>query len=413
MTTRRDFIKKTASASLFASLASTQTLFAGELEKVAGILKENFADQYLLSPEITYFNHASIGTIPKLVHEAHISYLKLCESNPWLYTWSDPWIEKKEEVRKMAADFSGCKPNEIVLSHNTTGGMNILAAGLPLKNGDEVLFSSFNHSGASVCWEYYSKINGYKVRKFEFKDEHWQTEDAIIEAYVSQVKSNTRVVVLPHIDNIVGALHPIKRLSEALREKGVQFIAVDGAQAVGLVNVNFSDLDVDFYATSPHKWIQSPKGTGILYMKEDVQKEVKPLIVTWGQKRWATDVKKFEDYGTRDLPEILSIGDAITFQEKIGFKNSMARRQTLTSYFKSKVERRDNVKWMSPTSYGEDVSIFAIEVEGRKANQLAKDLYEKHGIVFRPFESENRNTIRISLNIANSETEIDRFFDLL
>ncbi|MEM7297560.1 MAG: aminotransferase class V-fold PLP-dependent enzyme [Bacteroidota bacterium] len=413
MTSRRDFIRKTASASLFASLASTQTLFAAKLEKVASIPKEDFSGQYLLDPNITYFNHASIGTIPKLVHEAHISYLKLCESNPWLYTWSDPWIERKEEVRNKVAEFSGCKPNEIVLTHNTTGGMNLLASGLPLKKGDEVLYSSFNHSGARVCWEYYAKSNGYEVRKFEFKNEHWQSEEAIIEAYVSQVSSKTRVVVIPHIDNIIGALHPVKHLAKALREKGVQYVAIDGAQSVGLSKVNLSDLGVDFYATSPHKWIQSPKGTGFLYIKEDVQKDVKPLIVTWGQKRWTTDIRRFEDFGTRDLPEVLSIGDAIEFQRKIDFEKSRTRRQSLKNYFKSKVESHDEVKWMSPNSYGDDVSIFAIEVTGRKANEFAKEMYEKNGFVFRPFESETRNTVRISLNIANTTAEINRFFDLL
>ena len=408
MTSRRDFIKKTASASIFASFATTQTLFANQLEKV----DSDFAVQFMLDPSVTYFNHASIGTIPKIVHEAHVAYLRICESNPWLYTWSDPWVEKKEEVRKQVADFCGCKPSEMVLTHNTTSGMNLLASGLPLKSGDEVLYSSFNHSGASVCWDHYSKSKGYSVRKFEFKDDHWQTEEALIDAYVSQVTTKTQLVVIPHIDNIVGALHPIKKLSQALKEKGVRYVAIDGAQSIGLIDVNLTDLGVDFYAGSPHKWIQSPKGTGLLYINEGVQKEVEPLIVTWGQKRWATDVRKFEDFGTRDLPEILTIGDAIAFQQKVGFKKSIAYRKELRAYFKDKVGGHNQVKWMSP-SYGQDVSIFAVEKMQKDANELSKEMFENHGYVFRPFKSGDRNTIRISLNIMNNKNEIDRFFELI
>ena len=412
MSSRRDFIKKTASASLFASLASTQSLFANKLERIEQSSGKDFSDQFMLDPNITYFNHASIGTIPRIIHEAHVSYLKICESNPWLYTWSDPWIEKKEEVRKKVADFCGCKHTEIVLTHNTTSGMNLLASGLPLKSGDEVLYSSFNHSGASVCWEHYAKNKGYRVRKFDFKQEYWQTEEALIDSYVSQVTPKTAVVVIPHIDNIIGALHPIKKLSLALKEKGVRYIAIDGAQSIGLIDVKLSELGVDFYAASPHKWIQSPKGTGILYINENVQKDVNPLIVTWGQRRWTDDIKRFEDFGTRDLPEILTIGDAIDFQQKVGFKKSISNRKDLRAYFKRKVDGHKRIQWRSP-SYCENVSIFALEIEGKSANKFFEDMYENHGYVFRPFENADRNTIRISLNVANKKSEIDRFLELI
>ncbi|MEM7548507.1 MAG: aminotransferase class V-fold PLP-dependent enzyme [Bacteroidota bacterium] len=413
MNSRRNFIKKTASASFLASLVSTQSIFASRLGVVEKLSDGNYSDLFMLGSKITYFNHASIGTIPKMIHEAHVEYLKLCETNPWLYTWSDPWVKKKEEVREKVADFCGCKPSEIALTHNTTSGMNLLASGLSLKSGHEVLYSSFNHSGARVCWEHYAKVKGYAFRKFQFEERHWKTEDDIVDAYISQLKPETKVVVIPHIDNIIGALHPVRKIAKAVKEKGVKYVAVDGAQSIGLINVNLSELGVDFYATSPHKWIQSPKGTGFLYMNEAVQKEVNPMIVTWGQKKWAGDIKVFEDFGTRDLPEVMAIGDAIDFQNKIGFEKSIEIRRGLRDYFKNKVNESDQVSWKSPEGYAEDVSIFAIEVNGRKANELSKDLYENHGFVFRPFESDSRNTIRISLNIGNTKDEIDLFFELI
>ena len=395
-----------------ASLAGIRSTFAEELDKIepeSGRVK----DLYMLGEGVTYFNHGSIGTVPKAVHEAHIAYLKLCETNPWLYMWREPWKEQREVVRERLAKFVGCNAQELVLTHNTTEGMNMLAAGLPLKAGDEVLFSSFNHSGASVCWQHHGVRNGYSARSFEFKEEQWQTEDAVVAAYESEIKPNTRVLVLPHVDNIIGVEHPLKKITRMAKRKGVEYVAVDGAQAVGMLDVNFHDLEVDFYCNSPHKWIQAPKGTGLLYIKKGLEKDVHPMIVTWGQKSWEGDVKVFEDYGTRNLPELMSIGDALDFHGKVGFKKSMKKRTALRQYFKTKTEDNPKTTWKSPEGYGETGSLFAIEVEGWKANALAKHLYENHGYVFRPFQSKGRNTIRLSLNFNNTESQIDQFFKLI
>jgi len=111
---------------------------------------------YLLSPDVLYLNHASIGTIPRAVHEARVRYLTLCESNPHLYMWGEAWVAPKEAVRSKGAALLNCTPQEIAVTHNTTEGFNLLALGLDLGAGDEVLFSSLNHGGASApspCWK--------------------------------------------------------------------------------------------------------------------------------------------------------------------------------------------------------------------------------------------------------------------
>ena len=91
---RRDFLKQASSGitavTALTTLSSIQTVFANNLLRLEkqnnkGEYFANLRRQYLLNPEITYFNHGSIGTIPRVIHEAHTGYLKLCESNPWLY----------------------------------------------------------------------------------------------------------------------------------------------------------------------------------------------------------------------------------------------------------------------------------------------------------------------------------------
>ena len=417
---RRDFLKQastgiTAAAAL-TTLSSIQAVFANNLLRLEKQNNKddyfaNLGSEYLLNPEITYFNHGSIGTIPRVIHEAHTGYLKLCESNPWLYMWGGPWAKALAETREKIAKFVGCSAGELAFTHNTTEGFNLLASGLPLKAGDEVVFSSLNHAGAGQCWFHYAKEKDFSVKKFEFPIQEVPnlSRDDIVDIYARNISEKTRVVVFPHIDNLVGIRYPVKELAEMARDKGVQYVAVDGAQAVGMVDVNLQEMGIDFYAASPHKWLQAPKGTGLLYIRKELQSHLKPMWVTWGQERWQGSVRIFEDYGTRNLAEVLTLGNAVDFQTKLNSKGAEQRRKELRDTFYQALKNNSKFIWRSPLDPDLATSLYTVELKETSSRALFKEMFEKHGYVFRPFESENWHAIRLSLNVFNTFEEIDRF----
>ena len=175
---RRSFLRNVsigaAGASVLGPLAADRRLFASELDELglgrltaAGL--ERTRAQYTLADEVVYLNHASIGTIPRIVQDARRRYLETCESNPWLYMWGGEWVEPWREVRAKAAAYIGCDVESVAITHNTTEGFNVLAHGLPLGEGDEVLFSTLNHGGASIPFEHHARSKGYSVRRqFDF-----------------------------------------------------------------------------------------------------------------------------------------------------------------------------------------------------------------------------------------------------
>jgi cysteine desulfurase/selenocysteine lyase len=154
---RRRFLKNLpAGAAGLTALLETRETLAGSLSEVSrwSMNPDAFGrlrSQYSLSPEITYFNHASIGTIPLPVQKARQEYFEQCETNPWLYIWGGAWDDALQETRETAARILRCSSEEIAITHNTTEGFNLLANGLPLGPGDEVVFGSMNHAGAGVC----------------------------------------------------------------------------------------------------------------------------------------------------------------------------------------------------------------------------------------------------------------------
>ncbi len=411
---RRHFLTGSVGAAGAAALspfAETRAQFAAALDSQH---PRATLDDYTLSPGLTYFNHGSVGTTPRIVQEAHAKYLATCETNPWLYMWGGAWEEARESTRKQAGDFLGCEASEIVINRNTTDGFNLLAAGLPLKRGDEVLFSNFNHAGASICWQHRAGERGFVVRHLEipFGEIGEMPEAAIVDRHRRAITQRTRVLVLPHMDNTLGLLTPIRAIVKVAREKGVDYVFADGAQVVGMLPVDVRALGVDAYCMSPHKWLQAPKGIGLMYMKKDLQERVRPQTVTWGQKRWS-DSRVFEDYGTRDVPALLALGDAIAFHAKAGIEKTAKVRHELWRKVRAKVKADDRIIWRSPAKWELGGSLYAIEVKGKESSKLGEALWKKHKMVVRAFHSDRLNTLRLSPNVANTEAQIDAFFETL
>lgn len=417
MSSRRHFLKQ--SAPLLAGLTAAQQMFTAQLQALA--LPRHTADtftalraQYMLAPEVTYLNHASIGTMPRPVHEALQRYLTVCEANPWLHMWGPAWQAPREAVRATAAQFMGCAPEAVAVLHNTTEAFNILAQGLPLGPGDEVVFSTLNHTGASAAFTHAADVRGFTVRRFDFPtlEAPHLTEADVLDLYDRHLTPQTKLLVLPHIDNTVGLRHPLSALAQLARDRGVDFIAVDAAQTVGMIPVNLAELDVDVFATSPHKWVQSPKGLGLTYFSPAVQAVLRPMWVTWGQDRWADSARKYEDYGTRNLAELLALGDALTFQMQIDAEARETRLRALWTYTRRAVDAHPRLTWRSPTDWALGGSLYAIEIAGWESPKLFEYLFGEHGFVFRPFVIDGVHTARLSPNVFTSEAEISRFFDL-
>lgn len=412
MLDRRRFFSIAGAAGAGTALAGIAHVQADFLAAVASAGARR-AD-YSLDPDVTYLNHGSVGTVPRIVHEVHVRYLATCEENPWLYMWGGAWEEAREQTRAAAAELLGCEADEIVINRNTTDGFNLLAAGLPFEAGDEVLFSNLNHAGASVCWEHHAATRGYVVRKLDIPldDVAAMTGEELIARHAAAITDRTRVLVVPHIDNMVGIRTPLQELAGAARARGVDYVFADGAQAAGMLPIDLHALDVDAYCMSPHKWIQSPKGTGLMFVRGALAESLRPQTVTWGQDRWAGSSRRFEDYGTRDLPSVLALGDAIAFQQKAGIETTSARRRALWEHARARVADHPRLRWRSPADWDLGASLYAIEPVGADAREIGAALWQDHGVVVRAF-GPPLNTLRISPNAANTEADLDRLLAAL
>ncbi|MDA7979662.1 MAG: aminotransferase class V-fold PLP-dependent enzyme [Pirellulales bacterium] len=416
---RRSFLATSGAATagvagvFAAQLAGIRQSVAAVSQQVESVSEDRFATlakQYSVADSVNYLNHAAIGTIPRPVQAAFQQYVELCESNPWLHIWGDAWDEPLAHTRELAAEALGCRSSDVAITHNTTEMFNTLALGLPLKADDEVLFSTLNHAGASLPFTERAKLGKFRVRRFAFPTDSLPgiTADEIVAAHAAEISPRTRLLVFPHIDNTVGIRHPVKEIADMARERGVEFIAVDAAQTAGMLKLDSAAMNVDVLATSGHKWLGGPKGTGLAYVNGRIHDTLQPLSVTWGQAQWSGSARRYEDYGTRNMPDVLALDDAMTFLQKLTWRQREDRLRDLWSFTQGLVEQADSLSWTSPDDWKLAGSLYSIRVS-RPAGALSRKLFNERGIVVRPFSNLGLNNLRVSPNVFTSKSEIEEF----
>ena len=256
-----------------------------------------------------------------MVTDALTAYLAELEGNPLANTWGGLGSEM-EQVRAKGAEFIGGELDEVVLTRNTTEGMNHVASGLDLQPGDEVLTTNHEHGGGMVCWQHLARTRGVVVRCIKMPN---PVRDAaqILQRVEDHLTPRTRVCSFSHIDTITGLQMPLAAIAALTRPRDILLVC-DGAQAPGMIDVDVKALGVDTYASSSHKWMLAPKGTGLLYIRKEVQDRVRPVFTYSGYSAYSASS------GTRNVPQIVAHGVAMEFHNTIGRPRVEARcRQPL------------------------------------------------------------------------------------
>ncbi len=371
-----------------------------------GSVDENFwkqvADQFIFEPNLRYFNNASLGPSPVIVQEATKKFRDTLDAFPSKYMWGD-WKDDIEKVRSEVAALFSVSNEEIALIHNTTEGMNLIARSFNLTEGDEIIVADHEHPSGTIPWEVWQESQAINIIRPELPilpDDI----DEIVEVYKNAITSKTKIISICHIVNTNGMMLPIKEISKMAHDHGI-LVAVDGAQSAGMLSIDLHDLDCDFYAASSHKWLFSPKGVGVLYAKKESQPFLKPLMVARGHED--KSIRRLENYNTRNYPEVLGLGAAVAFYNKIGKEKINQRSLDLKSYFISQIAGDIRFKIKTPSSDHLSRAIQVVEVIGKDVLKVKKELFEQFGIDCRPMTGFNLNALRFSFAIYITKKDID------
>jgi len=416
---RRNFIKTLGIGTAGALATPTQlwSKASTQLQSVLTDLKNNDNSesfweqvqlQFTFADGLTYFNNGSLGACPKPIREATTNFRNTLDDFPSKYMWGG-WKDEIEEVRKKTADLLSVSSEEIALIHNTTEGMNLIASSMNLEPGDEIISADHEHKSALIPWKYWQESKGIKLVTPTLPILPKSVEE-IVEIYRKAITSKTKVISICHLVNTNGMILPIKEVSKMAHKHGI-LVAVDGAQATGMFNIDLKDIDCDFYTVSAHKWLFSPKGVGIFYTKLASQKHLKPLIVARGYED--TSIRRFENYNTRNLPEVLGLGAALDYRNAIGSQKIHERTYELKHYFRDKIKDNKRLVLKTPELDSLSAGIQVVEILGKNVQDVKNRLFDSYGIDCRPMSKFGLNAVRLSFSIFITKTQIDKLISAL
>jgi isopenicillin-N epimerase len=360
---------------------------------------------FLIPHDEVYLNNGTNGSSPRPVLQAVFDCYeqteKMEQTDPEDYPiWGyGPWNEYRDPL----AAFVGCSRDELALTRNCTEGDNYIANGIDMKAGDEVLMSDQEHPSGEEPWKLRAKRYGIVVKKFQLPKP--PRDDAQILNLVSDnITPRTRVIFVSHITTVTGVVMPVKEICALARSKGI-VSAIDGAHVIGMMRLNIHDLGCDLYASSPHKWLQAPKGTGFLYVRAEMIDRMWNTLTTAGWDDPTLRAERFQRIGSSNVPSLAGLRAAIELANQIGMERIERRHRQMCDYILGEMVKRGAESWTSPDP-ALRCAIASVNVPPLQIGDMEATLWKQHKVRIRGGAP---SKIRLSTPYYLLKPDIDRF----
>lgn len=402
--TRRAFLSSVGALSMAGLTSRDLVASAGHLttihrpQKLAPGLAAG-PDDFAFEPGLIYFQTGSLGPTPRPVIERTLALWRELELDPVHYGYG-PHEHAMDDVRAKAAAFLGCKTEELVLTNCTTEGMNWIAQGLTLVAGDRILTTDQEHPGGRVCWDYVVRRFGVILDIVPIRPDQHDAQ-SIIDAFATRITPQTRVLSFSHLLSSTGLRMPVAELSALARSRGCLSV-VDGAQAVGGVAVDVKALGCHAYATSGHKWLLGPKGTGLLYLSGELGKTIDPISLQGGRAAYS------ESSGVTSLPSVLGLGAAIDYVSAVGIDRVERYDLELRNRLYAELQSVPKLRVVSPPAgpLASPLLTYVLPSDIESAAFQAR-MRERHKIQLKVVPKVWLNGNRVSTHLFNTEAQVD------
>jgi len=419
---RREFLSRSALSGLalgaFPALLNSEPraeVFIPAPEATDAAVFAAARKQFLFPITVTYGNTGTLGASPRSVVNAMTAGVEKLEHNlpDWPYFQADgeplTGYQELKGIRARFAAFIGATADEVALTTNATMGMSFLANGLDLSPGDDVVTTDQEHSGGIGGWQLRAKRHGITVTQVPLLPAFAKGPEGAVNAFAAAMTPRTKVVMFSHITSGLGALLPAKELCELAHQRGALAI-VDGAQVLGQRRIDLQGIGCDAYVSSPHKWLLAPKGTGILYIRRDVQKRFWNTLASGGFDDDSTGAFRFMHYGTGSVPVVEGLVAALDFIESLGIDRIERWDLMLATRLREGLARIKTARLSSPEDRRFASAITTFAVEGTTGRQLQDALWMKQ---IRVRSQGEPRGVRLSAHLYVSPADIDRVLEVV
>ena len=423
---RRFFLGALGASSFAPAVAAAASFSSANVPYVSHELWQWLKAQLVLDPALTWLDTARFG--PTLRAVMAQEYRSREQQSAEFHRYQDQVLSFDSMRARLGAiaAFLGTATEDLAFTGGTQEALTIVARGLDLQPGDEILTTTHDHPAAVYPWLLEAKRRGYKVTQLP-QDGVPATPESIVARFAGAIGPQTKVMLFSHVQYTDGTVMPARELCALARAKGV-FSIVDGAQAPGQIDVRIAELDCDAYATCFHKWLNAGAGTGALYVRRDTRPRLWPLTVErstgWdGTDRfgtippvielpyaaWPESQAKYGQGARLRGPGLEGVGIAIELQLAVNRARINARIRELMNILRQRLTGLPGLVILTPTHPSLWAGIVTFAVPNRDHATLAAALAAEDGVVLRHVVHRGViDGLRVSLHAYCDYADVDR-----
>lgn len=388
-----------------------------DLASQAGMPQEIASDElfwsqvqraFTVDRTLVNLNNGGVSPSPAFVQDAMKKHLDLSNKAPTYYMWQiqEPM---REGVRKRMAREWGVDPEEIAFVRNASEGLQTLQFGMDLPAGSEVLTTTQDYPRMITTFRQRERREGIVLRQI---DVPVPAEDPgeVVRLFHEAITAQTRMILISHTINLTGQIFPVREICDLGRARAVPVI-VDGAHGLAHFDFRLPELGCDYYATSLHKWLFAPHGTGLLYVKRDKIADLWPLMAA--PEHMDDNIRKYEEIGTHPAANYLAIGEALTFHQSLGSERKEARLRYLRDYWANALLEHDRFRLHTSQSPEFSCGIGNIQLEGVDTGALNQWLWKEHKIISVAIKHPQFEGLRVTSSVYTLMEELDRFVEAM
>ena len=365
--------------------------------------------EFPLGDHRIYLNTGGLGASPQVAIDAvkdEIDKLEhIAETGRSASLWSS--------VKSTAGSLLGCPARNLAYTRNATEGINIVCNELPLAAGDEVITSAHEHVANTVTWLARQRFDGIRLRVYEPSLRSAQENLDRIEQLITQ---RTRVLSLPHVTTSTGQVLPVGEIGAFASRHGLWYF-LDGAQAPGMMPVDVGRIGCHAYATSGHKWLLGPKGTGLVYVHDEALETIRPRwvgafsargqpdMIHTGEFLFAEGAQRYE-FGTVSVPLFVGLGASMRFLTDIGMERIWERNRQMATTLMAGLEAA-GAEVLSPSNPDEHSAMITFRSDRIPAEELQSVLAGRYSLRTRKIYEGGLDAVRVSLHLYNDLEEVE------
>jgi cysteine desulfurase/selenocysteine lyase len=334
--------------------------------------------------------------------------------------------EMRSQARPIAAKLLNAREDEVALVESTTQGLSLAAQALPLERGDRVMLCDLEFMQVAIPWCQLQDRAGIEIDVVASRGGQVTAED-----FAARITPRTRVLAISNVQWSSGFRADLNALSKLCKDRGL-WLVVDAIQQLGAVPIDVQATRVDVLTCGGHKWLNSPFGTGFLYLRHEIQPRLRPPLAGylsldppeggWGnyfqtpsirpvrEYAFATEARRYEAGGTGNYPGAIGLAASLQLILDLGQERIADHIRGLTDQLIAGLDRQ-GVEVVTPRAPASRAGIVTFTLGQSQQNVALMEHLLARKILVSVRYTSNVGGVRVSCHFFNSAEDLERLLE--